>query len=147
MITRSYSLRAGMLLFILSLCGIALAAENPFIGAWELTLPGGAAGWLGVEETNGSIQASMMWVAGSVEPVASAKLEDGRLILTREHSSERKAGGNTVKKTITETITATLDGERLKGVSLTPRESGLGQEPAAFTGQKSPPMPPAPELS
>ena len=62
--------------------GAIFAADNPFLGDWALTLPGGAAGWLGVDETNGQLSASMMWVAGSVEPVASAKVEDGKLLLT-----------------------------------------------------------------
>src|SRR5215467_10809790 len=107
MFTRAYSFRVVVTLLALSLGGIVSAAENPFIGAWELTLPGGSAGWLGVQETGGHIQASVMWVAGSVEPVASAKVEDGRLILTRHHTSEQKVNGKSVKKTITETITAT----------------------------------------
>src|SRR5882724_11460791 len=146
MLTRRYLLRVFAILFALWVRGITSAAENPYLGAWELTLPGGA-GWLGVEENAGRLQASMMWVAGSVEPVASAKIDGSQLILTREHSFERKVGGNNVKKTITETITATLEGERLKGTSVKPRESGSGEDRVEFTGQKSPPLPPAPDLS
>jgi len=147
MFTRAYSFRVVVTLFALSLGATVSAAENPFIGAWELTLPGGSAGWLGVKETGGHLEASVMWVAGSVEPVASVKVEDARLILTRHHTSERKVGGSTVKKNITETITASLEGDQLKGVSVKPRENGSGEERAEFTGKKSPPLPSAPNLS
>ena len=34
--------------------GGAVAAENPFLGGWALALPGGAPGWLGVEEAAGA---------------------------------------------------------------------------------------------
>src|SRR5947209_5232575 len=87
-------------------CGrVAIAAGNPFLGDWELTLPNNAAGWLGVEESEGKLRASMMMVAGSVVPVAEAKMEDGRLVLTREHLIELKDAAKT-KKTILEKITA-----------------------------------------
>ena len=126
--------------------GIASAADNPFLGDWSLTLPGGAAGWLGVEETGGKLRASVMWVAGSVVPVASAKIETNRLVLTRQHTSERKEAGKTIKKTIIETITATVEGNTLKGISVQPRENGKGEEKTSFTGKRTPPMPPAPDL-
>jgi 3-keto-disaccharide hydrolase len=149
MLTRFYSTRRLIpLLGLLAFCGLARAADNPFLGAWELTLPGPAAGWLGVEETGGRLQASIMWVAGSVLPVASAKIEDDKLILTRHHEVEHKdAAGKTVKGTITETITATVSGDQLQGVSLKPRDNGQGEERTEFTGKRSPPMPPAPDLS
>jgi hypothetical protein len=126
--------------------GIAAAAENPFLGDWGLTLPGGAAGWLGVETTNGHLRASVMWVAGSVVPVASARLEKDHLVLTREHTSQRKEAGKTIKRTIIETITATVEGNALKGTSVQPRENGQGEDKTSFTGKRTPPMPPAPDL-
>ena len=93
-----------LLLAIAATCITAAAAQNPFLGGWELTIPGGNAGWLGVEESNGRLQASMLWGFGSVEPTASARLEDARLVLTRNHVVEQKdASGKKVKKTIVET--------------------------------------------
>jgi len=127
---------------------IAVAADNPFLGDWELTLPNKAAGWLGVEESGGVLTASMMMVAGSVEPVAEAKLADGRLVLTREHFVEQKdASGAKVKKRIPETIVATLAGGQLKLSSTKPRENGVGEERFDFVGRRTPPMPSAPDLS
>ena len=136
------------LLFLLGAISVAVAAGNPFIGEWALTIPGGAAGWLGVQEQNGQLEASMMWGSGSVEPVASAKVEDDKLILTRKHSVQVKdADGKKTKKTIIETITATVQGEDIKLTSTKPRESGQGEDVAEFGGHRQPAMPPAPDLA
>ena len=137
----------ALLLAVAAVRGIAAAADNPFLGDWELTLPGGAAGWLGVEETGGKLRASVMWVAGSVVPVASAKIEKDKLVLTRQHTSERKVGDKTIKKTIIETITATVEGDTLKGTSVRPGENGQAEQKTSFTGKRTPPLPPAPDLS
>jgi hypothetical protein len=124
------------------------ASENPFVGGWALTLPHNAAGWLGVEETNGRLRASIMWVAGSVEPTDSATIENQQLVLTRQHTSERKdANGNMIKSTRTERIVGTVDGDMIKLTSRTPRENGTGEEKIDFQGKRIPPMPPAPDLS
>ena len=126
----------------------AFAATNPFIGYWELTVPGGAAGWLGVEEKAGQLEASMMWAAGSVEPTASAKVEGDKLILTRNHDYEvTDASGKKVKKTRVETITATVSGDQINLVSVNPRQDGSGEDKASFSGRRTPPMPPAPVLT
>jgi hypothetical protein len=125
----------------------ACAAQNPFIGDWELTVPGNHAGWLGVHEQGGALKAEIMWEAGSVVPVDSAKLEDGKLVLTRKHNFERKdSSGKRVKGSITETITATAQADRIQGTSVKPRENGSGEDRAEFTGKRTPPMPPAPDL-
>jgi hypothetical protein len=126
----------------------ARAADNPFLGEWELTIPGGAAGWLGVEEKGGQLTASMLWGWGSVEAVASAKLTDGHLVLTRKHNVQRtNAEGKKERATLVETITGTVDGDRIKLTSTKPRDNGQGEETAEFGGRRQPPMPPAPDLS
>jgi hypothetical protein len=127
----------------------AVAAENPFVGQWELTIPGGAAGWLGVEESNGNLEASLMWGSGSVLPLASAKVEGNHLVLARDYEVERTdAAGKKTKVKLTETITGTLTGDRLKLVSSKPDEKTPGRnKEEAFSGRRQPPMPPAPDLA
>jgi hypothetical protein len=140
-------LSAAAALFIASGL-VALAAGNPFLGGWELTIPGGGAGWLGVKENGGKPQASMLWGGGSVFPLDSAACEGDRLVLTRKHTREKKdAAGKTVKFTVTETLTATLDGDKILFTSVTPRENGQGEDRSTFSGRRTPPMPPAPDLS
>jgi len=47
----------------------AAEVANPYIGRWALTIPGGAAGWLGVEQEDGQLKAGILWGGGSVVPV------------------------------------------------------------------------------
>ena len=126
----------------------ASAATNPWLGAWALTIPGGGAGWLGVEERGGQLQASMLWGGGSVFPLDSARVEDGKLVATRIHTVERKdAAGKAVKTKITETITAAASGDDLKLTSVKPRANGTGEDKAEFVGKRQPALPPAPDLA
>lgn len=70
----------------------------------------------------------MLWGSGSVFPLDSARIADGKLILTRVHEVQSKdAAGKTVKSKITETITATRDGDRLQLVSVKPRAHREGR--------------------
>src|SRR6059036_1798544 len=102
---RNYAKMSVSLVFTVATLA-AIAAENPFLGQWELTIPGGAAGWLGVEQNNGKLQASMLWGSGSVDPVASAKVEGDQLLLTRHYQIERAdAAGKKTKVTLTQKIT------------------------------------------
>ena len=149
MLTRFPFLRTFIsALLVAGTFAVTAAAENPFIGGWALTLPNGTAGWLGVEETNGALQASLLWSGGSVLPLASAKMDDGKLIVTRVHSVQKKdENGKTVKTDITETITATVEGDEMKLTTTHPRDNGKGEVTEDFTGQRVPPVPPAPDLS
>ena len=146
---RFLSFRALAPLFGLTVAlSTALAADNPFLGGWELTIPGGGAGWLGVEEVNGQLKASLLWGGGSVLPLNSAKLEMGRLILARRNSVQRKdENGKNSTIVTTEMITASVDGDTLKLTIIKPRQNGQAEEKDAFTGRREPAMPPAPDLS
>jgi len=125
-------------------CTFALGAKSPspFLGRWALTIPGGGAGWLGVTEKEGKLSASILWGGGSVVPVNAVKVEEGKLILTRIQESQR--GGT--KSISTETITATLDGNNLKLITVTKRPDGSLTKPADFTGKRIPPLPGKPDL-
>ena len=143
------SIRAIVCLSILTAAaGAAVAADNPFVGGWELTIPGGGAGWLGVEEVGGTLQASLLWGGGSVVPLDSAKMEMGKLVVTRKNKSQRKdESGKTVTVTNIETILALLDGDTLKLTSIKARDNGSGEDRAEFAGRREPVMPPAPDLA
>ena len=92
MLIRSRSFRTMAAAFaLMATVGTGMAADNPFLGGWELTIPGGAAGWLGVEDVNGQLRASLLWGGGSVLPLDSAKVEKGKLILTRKHRFSARA--------------------------------------------------------
>ena len=147
MFMRTYYRVLLALCFLGATCA-AVAANNPFLGEWALTIPGGAAGWLGVQERDGHLEASMLWGWGSVEPVASAKFDDGKLVITRHHVLEQKdATGKKTKITLTETIVGTVKDDEIKLTSTKPKEDGKGEDVAEFGGYRQPSMPPAPDLA
>lgn len=121
----------------------AAHADNPYIGHWALTIPSGGPGWLGVEETDGQLQASILWGGGSVKPVTSVKVEGDRLVITRVQVQRR---GKDKGKKITETITATRSGDNLKLVTVKARPDGKEFGQAEFTGKLTT-LPPRPDLS
>src|SRR3954471_11205055 len=80
--TLSFAKRFASLAGAVALLTTSLvAAENPFIGRWALTIPGGGAGWLGVVETNGELKGNLLWGGGSVLPVTSTKVQNGDLVV------------------------------------------------------------------
>ena len=127
----------------------AQEGANPYLGRWALTIPGGGAGWLGVTQEDGYLDASILWGGGSVVPVSSVYMDGGTLVVTRSHRVERKdASGKVLKRhTFTETITADISGDTLNLVTSRPRNNGLGVSRSEFTGKRIPPLPPAPDLS
>jgi len=129
-------------LLILSASG---RAENPFIGRWALTIPGGHAGWLGIEEKDGKLEGSLLWGGGSVLPVQGVKVDGDKLTVTRlSKAKNAKAGTEDV---ITETITATLSGDDMKLATVKTKGEGKPFSQAEFTGHRIPPVPPTPDLS
>lgn len=126
----------------------AADAQKAFVGNWALTIPGGGAGWLGVVEKDGQLQASILWGGGSVLPVQGAKVEGDQLVLTRSRTINRKdKAGKETKVTAVETITAQIDGDALKLARSETVGSGKKTGEASFTGKKIPPLPAAPDLN
>jgi hypothetical protein len=142
---------ALVLLGLLSSCVSVRAAEteNPFLGRWALTIPGGDAGWLSVEQKEGYLDASILWGGGSVVPVDFVVVDGENLIVTRNHRVERKdAGGKVVRtQTLTELITAEVSGDTLNLIHIRPNRNGKGASRSEFTGKRIPPLPPRPDLS
>jgi 3-keto-disaccharide hydrolase len=134
------ALVAGTLLITTSLA----AAENSWVGRYALTIPGGGAGWLGITENNGHLAGSLLWGGGSVDPVNGVHIEGDKLVVTRIHESKDKEGK---KHRIIETITATRNGKSLELVTVKRGEDGKEFDRATFTGNRIPPVPPAPDLS
>lgn len=137
------------LLAVLSLTlGAAAGADNPYLGRWALTIPGGGAGWLGVEEKNGGLESSILWGGGSVVPTRTTTLgADGKLTVTRVSTSKTKGSqGREVTETTTETITATVAGDELKLETVKSKDGGPEFGRAAFAGKRIPPVPAKPDL-
>jgi len=127
-------------------CISAQAADkpNPFIGRWALTIPGGGAGWLGIEPTDSGCRASILWGGGSVVPASRARIEGDKLIVERDHNIKRKDADPI---TITEKIIAEVNGDNLLLTQIRPHANGTGETRREFTGKRTPPLPPKPDLS
>ena len=138
----------------LTLCFLCLsvpAAEsaNPFIGRWALTIPGGGAGWLGVERMGGELKASILWGGGSVVPVTRAKMDGDALKIERDYKVRRRDDKGKVIETIplTETIIATVSDDTLSLTQIRPNRNGKGSSRNEFKGKRIPPLPRRPNLS
>jgi hypothetical protein len=135
---------------LLAAAGSVFGADNPYLGNWALTIPGGGAGWLGVTQEKGYLDASLLWGGGSVVPVASVFVDDGKLYVTRTHEVPRKnAEGKVVRTQIwTEAIVGQLASDgTLSLVTMEGKENGEGLSRESFTGKRIPAVPPAPDLS
>jgi hypothetical protein len=129
----------------LSLTTAFAQAENPFVGRWALTIPGGGAGWLGVEEKDGALSSSVLWGGGSVVPTAETKVAGDQLIVTRVSKAKNQKKGTEEK--VTETITAKVEAGALKLSTVKTKADGKAFGQAEFTGKRIPDLPPAPDLS
>jgi len=136
------------LLAALFLTSSAIAADNPYLGRWALELPGGRAGWLGVEEKDGALTASVLWGGGSVVPAQGAEIKDGKLLVTRLSNAKRKnkAGGE-INEIVTETLTVQVSGDALTGATVKAKDDGKEFGQGEFTGKRIPALPPRPDLA
>jgi hypothetical protein len=142
----------AMILLALSVgCTAVFAVEsaNPYIGRWALTIPDGGAGWLGVEQEDGGLKASILWGGGSVVPVDRTKMDGDALMLERDHKIERRDAAGKVIRTdeFTEKIIAKVSGDDLSLTQIMPRRDGQGERRSEFTGRWIPPLSPKPDLS
>ncbi|MCB0853864.1 MAG: DUF1080 domain-containing protein [Bacteroidetes bacterium] len=123
---------------------------NPFMGMWTLDIEGGSVGWLEVFETQGVLDANLLWIGGSVLPVSHVYLaDDETLIVTRtyERTAYKNETGEDRKHTITFTLRAKIVDSKLKGAVTIPNWRGGGENITTFTGTLLPDVPPAPDLS
>ena len=136
-----------IVLFCAATAALAADEAKSFIGNWALTIPGGGAGWLGVEEKDGALKGSILWGGGSVLPVTSVKVDGDTLVVTRVSQSSRKdAQGKEVVTRETETIKAKLEGDKMSLTTERDRGGKVSGQ-ASFTGKRIPPLPPKPDLS
>jgi hypothetical protein len=135
-----------MVLLIASVPGFAAEGGNPFIGRWALTVSDGRASWLGVTEEEGVLDASVLWIGGSVFPVASVYIDRDTLRFDRVSGMDRDDNGRIVRVR-TEEFSAKVSGDTLELIRYTPEPDGKSRTEEKFTGKRIPPMPPKPDLS
>lgn len=119
-------------------------ADDTYVGHWALTLPNGGPGWLGIDHEKGKLEGAILWGGGSVKPVTSVNVENDRLVIKRVEVARR---GKDKGKKITETITAALSDEKLSAITVKTKPDGKEFGRAEFTGKRTSPMPPRPDLA
>lgn len=134
--------------FSIAVCAFA-GPEAPYLGRWALTIPGGGAGWLGVTNERGFLEADILWGGGSVVPTESVYVDGDALIVTRHNEVERKdAAGNVIaKQTFTKTIRVIVSGDTAACSITEPNTNGVGTSTSEFSGKRIPDLPAAPDLS
>lgn len=127
----------------------AVEGIDPFLDKWELTIPGGGAGWLSVTRQSGYYDAEILWGGGSVVPADSVFFTDNTLLVGRQREVQRKDAAGKVIRTqrFTDMILARVEGDHLRLTLLSPNSNGEGVERTEFTGKRQPPLPPAPDLA
>ena len=140
----------GALMLLLSIPNVSKAIDSakPFLGRWALFLPGGA-GWLGVQQMDGYLDAQLLWYGGSVEPVTSVYMEGETLVVTRTRNYVRTtdAAGAPIRTHTANTLFRfTFYGDLLVGEEINPEKDGSSTV-MRFTGKKIADVPAAPDLS
>ncbi|WP_162343264.1 3-keto-disaccharide hydrolase [Cyclobacterium salsum] len=116
---------------------------NPFLGMWGLEIEGGGVGWLHVSEEKGYLDAELLWIGGSVLPVANVYLADENTLVVTRTTNSRKSEDRT--HILTHTLRVEKSGDSLKGTMTGPGRNGEYQ--SDFTGKRMPSMPEKPDLS
>jgi len=126
----------------------ASAGAEAFVGRWALTLPS-AAGWLDVKAAGGGYEGSLLWGGGSVLPQTSVTIADGGLTMMKVRDipagGKKGKGKTTEAMQLTDTLTARVVGDTMTGTRKIARATG-GFDDVAFTGKRSPALPPRPDL-
>ncbi len=126
----------------------AADSENPFVGRWALTIPGGGAGWLGITEEKGYFDGGILWGGGSVVPVSAVMFSDDgdQVYVTRAREVKRKDASGKVIRThlFSEVLIGRVEGDEIKFMSLNPRDNGKGFARDEFSGKRIPRCPPNP---
>ncbi|HNY78983.1 MAG: DUF1080 domain-containing protein [Sedimentisphaerales bacterium] len=130
-------------------CVSGAGQADPYVGRWALTIPGGGAGWLGVTQEDGYLDASVLWGGGSVVPVDSVFVVENSLYVVRLQKVDRKDASGTVVRTQTfpEVLVAKVYGDTMQLTQMQPHRNGIGLDQREFTGKRIPALPAKPDLS
>lgn len=128
---------------------LASAADNPFVGHWALTVPGGYPGWLGITQEKNYLDGAMLWRWGSVTPLDSVFMNDKTLVFTQVREVQRKDDQGKVVRThrFTDRFLAQVQGDTLSLTVFRPHPDGSGVDREQFNGKRIPPLPTAPDLA
>lgn len=124
---------------------------SEFLGQWTIDIQDGKVGWLEVRQEEGYPDADLLWIGGSVSPVASVYMDNANhLIVTRIDNVVRKKDENNTpvrSHQIPNCLEISKKGDQIAGFLLRPRRNGTGVDSTSFTGTKLQAPPAAPDLA
>jgi hypothetical protein len=124
---------------------------SEFLGQWTIDIQGGTVGWLEVRQENGYLDGDLLWIGGSVLPVASIYMAgDKNLIVTQTGNVVRTRDEKEVPirtQVFTNWLEVSKDGEKITGFLLSPKRNGKGIDSTSFVGTKLAPPPAAPDMA
>jgi len=127
------------------------ATINDFFGQWTIDVQSGGVSWLEVRQEKDYVDADLLWIGGSVSPVAAVYMDNhNHLIVNRiDNVARSKDEKNNPLRThqIPNWLKVSRKGEKITGFLYRPRRDGSGIDSTEFTGTKLMPPPPAPDLS
>jgi len=124
---------------------------NDFFGQWTIDVQGGGVSWLEVRQEKDFVDADLLWIGGSVSPVAAVYMDNhNHLIVSRiDNITRTKDEKNNPLRThqITNWLKVSRSGEKITGFMYKPRRDGSGIDSTGFTGTKLQAPPAAPDLT
>jgi len=124
---------------------------SDFFGQWTIDIQDGKVGWLEVRQEPGYVDADLLWIGGSVLPVASVYMDNANhLIVTRIDDVVRTkdANNNPIRShQVTNWLEVSKKGSQIAGFLLKPKRDGKGIDSTSFVGTKLQAPPAAPNLT
>ena len=138
----------SVLLFVFFLAAFSINAQDvkkEFYGMWTLEIEDGSVGWLGVNDSEGFLDADLLWQGGSVLPVSNVFFcDDHTLAVTMTNNVKRN---NERSFLVSGTYIFERTGNNLIGTLITPARDGMSTTKRKFTGWRLADPGPAPDLS
>jgi len=135
------------LLIVITFVSEAQESADRYLGRWALHFQEGM-GWLEVRKEKGFLDGDLLWISGSVLPVANVFVNNGKLVVTTTSTvSFDQSDGKTKTHTLTSTMELEGNDGQLIGKMTIPAKDGFGAEIFYIHANKIPPLPAAPDLS
>lgn len=124
---------------------------SEFLGQWTIDVNGGGVSWLEVRQEADYLDADLLWIGGSVSPVASVYMDNANhLIVTRIDNVVRTKDANDAPlrtHQIANWLEVSKKGDQIVGYLLRPKRNGTGVDSTSFVGTKLMAPPAAPDLA
>jgi len=122
-----------------------------YLGQWTIDVQGGGVSWLEVRQEKDYLDADLLWIGGSVSPVANVYLDnDHNLIVTRVDNVVRtkdEKGTPIRSHQATNWLKTSKQGDKLVGFLYRPKRDGNGVDSTSFIGTKLAAPPAAPDMA